>query len=730
MTKRDMHACTIPYHTLQIMKMSSLSLVYYSDLLHIYSIQSLHPQPSQSPSGGNGKNLQQRGPSIRRVSTSNQHQRHGGTRFFLSFHRFIIIIIIIILLQTTTTVLAFVDQNDIPRYNNNQEDDRISSLADDSAVFHDALSSLEFVDEHVQNVNTVVLYKSLDSFGTNTEVHSLTDNGNHNGNGNNGISMLEETASNLGLSSPSHVQIDVRSGKVSSLLLSTPLLPSKPGAAGHGNGLLWMVDILQQQSEMGEDIPVDGIPLDDNESSFTSYLHNDIVLDGEEKMVPDIELDTADREDDVKTAENYEISTEQWEQYATEAIHGWTSLHSRDLGIDVAELFSSEETRASASSTPSNTRSSSSSSSSYYASNDNVHMLRDEDDGDAANGKSSHYQQQESPPTSFPKNVKGSIQTAIHDSGNLLQLYLPRTYMGVPVLNSFALASIQNGNLVYFGLEHWSDIDTTLDVRPTLELEEIWGILSDYIGDRWKSSMDDTSINAVNLWCKPELHVLVTSLSMSKMTVDIELDQPDNGDRKKKRGLLRGLITDENDINNSNGEQQQQQNGYDHHLIYRLCPHFSTTQKYEVQIDAHTGTIRSFVNKIDYAFQVTGSVYPMSNDGIYPDGILQQATPMPFMNVLVTPIDENGNEKKKRRVMYTTNQSGQLPYLSEQEANAMAKLEGPYVQINDQCGVSELNGRVWGGGLDWGGGDGESDCEYIFWEVGAPKNVMHALFLV
>ena len=108
-------------------------------------------------------------------------------------------------------------------------------------------------------------------------------------------------------------------------------------------------------------------------------------------------------------------------------------------------------------------------------------------------------------------------------------------------------------------------------------------------------------------------------------------------------------------------------------------------------INAHTGEVYSFVDKVHY-LTAKGGVYPISNDkrapnGI-PDGFEQPGWPMPFMYV--------GNK------ITTTGGNYDI------SGSVSAALSGPYVLISDNCGSSSLSGS---NGLDWGTSGG-TDCKF------------------
>ncbi len=106
-------------------------------------------------------------------------------------------------------------------------------------------------------------------------------------------------------------------------------------------------------------------------------------------------------------------------------------------------------------------------------------------------------------------------------------------------------------------------------------------------------------------------------------------------------------------------------------------------------VDAHTGQVYSFVDRVDY-LDSTGAVYPFSNDGKtvngFPDGVLQSGYPMPYMTV--------------GGVTTTTGGYFDVP-------SGSASFSGPYAKIADNCGSASLS--VTSVGLNWGSSGG-TDC--------------------
>lgn len=483
------------------------------------------------------------------------------------------------------------------------------------------------------------------------------------------ISLLEDAITTLSLltslSSASttgvdNVQIDARSGHVASLIMSTPLLPGR----GVGNGLLWSVD--------GGGV--------DNDEDGNSYL------DGSGIILDDVGMLIDEDANNINTNNSdgrYEAPTtnEQWEQFAHQAIQHWITDHQYELQIDPKELFDSSDgyhnfVSGSVKVDGSDTSSSSSTNTASYSSNNN------------------------------------NVEMAIHSNGELIQLILPRKHRSLPVINSQATASIHHGNLVHFGVENWGDIE--LDVRPSLSVENVWKVLVDHVGIGMSDGIDGVGgigrMEDVEFWCKPELFVLVRTKDgrvfasaaeevdgRVEGSNDVFMNFDDRDRQRKRRGLGSSLTSDTanhdaDKATTSTSNNTQYGKGYTHHLIYKLCPRFSPAQKYEAHIDAHTGQIYSFTNKIHF-LNIEGSVYPTSNDGLEPDGVIQHDYPMLYMDVTV---EQHGSGKRRK---YVTDHGGGVPLVSD--GTVRMELAGPYVSMNDMCGKSELVGSGVSASLDW-----------------------------
>jgi hypothetical protein len=136
--------------------------------------------------------------------------------------------------------------------------------------------------------------------------------------------------------------------------------------------------------------------------------------------------------------------------------------------------------------------------------------------------------------------------------------------------------------------------------------------------------------------------------------------------------------------------------GYSYRLAWVVRPDFKgDVRRFEALVDAHSGELMSFEDTNHYAAsarEVRGGVYPVSNDGIVPDGVEQPDWPMPFIYV-TTP---GGT--------VVTDSGGNLP--AAVEGTITAGLTGQYVLMSDYCGSTSLSSD---GDIDFGESGG-TDC--------------------
>ena len=226
----------------------------------------------------------------------------------------------------------------------------------------------------------------------------------------------------------------------------------------------------------------------------------------------------------------------------------------------------------------------------------------------------------------------GSPRVVVHGDGALVQIYAPRMVEGVPVRDASMLAVINHGNLVLFGVENWGD------VKPAAAL------------------LDAEQARAAIVQ-----HVQPLAVADAR-TRDAVLEY----------------------IPMARGE------GYDFRLAWAVPTRvFGDGGSWEGLVDAATGELIAFQDRNQYVTRkIVGGVFPVSNDGVAPDGIEQAGWPMPFLDV-TTP----GGPM-------TTNSGGVLGCVT---GTVSTTLSGRYTRISDACGAVNESSA---GDLDLGAGAG------------------------
>jgi hypothetical protein len=243
-----------------------------------------------------------------------------------------------------------------------------------------------------------------------------------------------------------------------------------------------------------------------------------------------------------------------------------------------------------------------------------------------------------------PAELASPGRVAIHGGGELIQIHAPRVFRGVPVRGSYLTAVINHGNLVLFGAVNWGDIEVS--TRATLA--------------------DDQALGRVQRHVDP-------------LTIA--------GTRGKSQLVLVPLA------NGADAARVVPGSGYSHRLAWVVRPEFADDlASWEALVDAHSGELLAFEDTNHYATsrEVKGGVYPVSNDGIVPDGVEQAGWPMPF--------EELANAGGP-----ITTDSGGNAYCAD--GNVTANMSGPFVNMFDNCGAASLTGT----NVDWGTSGGD-DC--------------------
>ncbi len=230
-------------------------------------------------------------------------------------------------------------------------------------------------------------------------------------------------------------------------------------------------------------------------------------------------------------------------------------------------------------------------------------------------------------------------RVGVHNDGDLIQFSISRNYQGLPVRGAVFTAGISHGNLALMGFDAWGDID--LDLRPRISADDALATVADFARPTDLGSLRE----------EPSL-AIVPSSSGSEFAIGA---------------------------------------GYHHRLVWVLgfdVP--GDFGRWEALVDAHRGQLLSFKDLNSYQRVVDGGIYPITYDGIGPEGNMQPNYPMPFADITVGgPFTDSGG-----------NFSG--------SGNATTTLSGQFIRIDDQCpGVFSESST---GDILLGGNNGDVDC--------------------
>ena len=221
----------------------------------------------------------------------------------------------------------------------------------------------------------------------------------------------------------------------------------------------------------------------------------------------------------------------------------------------------------------------------------------------------------------------------VHNDGRVVIVHMQRMVDSVPVEGSYINATINNSKLNLMGIQRWGDVE--ISTVPTVSLRDALKIAH----------------NAVHPF---------------KVT----------GQWQKHFLVLVPTPTEQ---------------GYAHRLVWRMHPSIDgELGSWQISIDAHSGELLGTEDLNHYA-EVKGGVYPVTNDGVVPDGVEQAGWPMPWINVSTT----SGT--------LTTDGGGNLSATGSMTASLG---NGQYVSMNDNCGSSSLTQTD---GIDFGTSGG-TDC--------------------
>ncbi|MEM9555134.1 MAG: fibronectin type III domain-containing protein [Acidobacteriota bacterium] len=242
--------------------------------------------------------------------------------------------------------------------------------------------------------------------------------------------------------------------------------------------------------------------------------------------------------------------------------------------------------------------------------------------------------------------VAAPAKVAAQRNGQLIHIYVPRKVGGLTVRESFLTAVINHGNLVLFGAVKWGDVATPR--LPQFDTAAARQTVDQHLG----------SLAGQLEWTKQELVYVPVAKGADPLRVSV-------GD------------------------------GYG----YRLVWSFRGSQPgdaalWEAMVDANDNSLLGFVDRTHYAStrEVVGGVYPVSNDGVPPDGV-NISFGMPFADIA-----NGGND-------LFTDRGGNLAACVD--GSIETTLQGRYVIMDDQCGA--ISESTTGDVLDLGTSGG-TDC--------------------
>ncbi len=243
-----------------------------------------------------------------------------------------------------------------------------------------------------------------------------------------------------------------------------------------------------------------------------------------------------------------------------------------------------------------------------------------------------------------PREVPNGLVT-VHEDGALAQIYARRVVDGVPVRDARLTAVVNHGNLVLFGADRWGDV--RLATTPSISAADAAASVSDFLGGR-----------ATEPRRAPYLEIV--PLAAGETLDDVQVGR-----------------------------------GYDYRLAWVLSLRVPGDRgTWEGLVDAHSGELLAFQDRNQYATQrrVQGGVYPISNDGVAPDGVEQAGWPMPWADLAV------GADT------LFTDGGGNLGVCAD--GTVTTHLDGLFVRMADVCGAINESST---GNVDLGTSGGD-DC--------------------
>ncbi len=214
--------------------------------------------------------------------------------------------------------------------------------------------------------------------------------------------------------------------------------------------------------------------------------------------------------------------------------------------------------------------------------------------------------------------------------GDLWNINYGRRYRGYPVRRSRVIAVINHGNLVVIGTEIWGPIHLENGIRITANeaVEAAYRFI--------RKRMPDDRIEVT-----PHIEI-------------VPLSPPEDYVGGRYAGPLGG--------------------GFHYRMAWVfVIRRGAFGPRWEALVDADTGDLLGFRDLNVYAKkQIKGGVYPVSNDGVSPDGVEQAGYPMPFADTGLPAPNQ------------FTNSAGVFDWTT---GTVQTTLNGKYIRISDNCGA-------------------------------------------
>ncbi|MGH9360390.1 MAG: endopeptidase, partial [Thermoanaerobaculia bacterium] len=220
----------------------------------------------------------------------------------------------------------------------------------------------------------------------------------------------------------------------------------------------------------------------------------------------------------------------------------------------------------------------------------------------------------------------GRRTVTVHGGGQIVQINVRHQSGGVPVRDSFLSAVLNGGNLVLFGLRNWGAVGVA--TQPTVSQSAAVAAAEARAGQGFSG-----------YWSAPRLEIVPVSAGPDALALGIGA-------------------------------------GLSHRLVWAIGGSFAgDLGSWEALVDAHSGEVLALQDTNQYLKNVMGGAFPVSNDGIGPEGTEQPGQPMPFADVR----DAGGN-------LFFTDSGGDL-VCAGQGSSISTTLAGRYVRISDRCGA-------------------------------------------